>query len=49
MGITRIFGYRNTIPDHVVSTLLDEIYVDSPSKSELEDEDTEETDTEEED
>ena len=51
----RIFGYRNTIPDHVVSTIprlisaylevLDDIYDDSQSESESEDEDTDETDT----
>ena len=57
--MTWIFGYRNTIPHHVVSTIfrlisanfevLDEIYDNSQSKSESEDEDTDETDTEEED
>ena len=49
--MTQIFGYRNTIPDHAVSTIshliLDKIYDDSQSKSESEDEDTNETDTEE--
>ena len=54
--MTRIFKYRNTIPDHVVSTIprlisdnfevLDEIYDDSRSESESEDEDRDETDTE---
>ena len=57
--MTRIFEYRNTIADHVVSTfprlisayleVLDEIYDDSQSKSESEDEKTDETDTEEDD
>ena len=56
MGKTRIFGHRNTIPDHVVSTIsrlisaylqvLNDIY-DSQSESKSEDEDTNETDTEE--
>ena len=59
MGMTRIFWYRNTIPDHGVSTIcflisanfevLDEIPDDSQSESESEDEDTDETDTEEDD
>ena len=54
--ITRISGYGNTIPDHVISCLisanfevLDEIYDDSQSESESEDEDTDETDTDEDD
>ena len=59
MGMTRIFGYRNTIPDHVVSTIprfisanfevLDKIYDDYQSESESEDEDPYKTDTEEDD
>ena len=47
--MTRIFGYRNTIPDHVVNTILDEIYDDSQNKSQPAHEHTDETGTEEDD